>query len=425
MKLERISEENIIDTTLPQSMEIYKRNLEKLIEQTKKTGIVDKFVIIRNDDFFPENYEWKVNSKNTNGEYRTFIRYIKQSQENEQKRSFFNTIFNKKVEQAPEPAVYENLMLYYPAEFRSTKHFTVNTPLEMTGEYNLVNPNRKFTIIDNIDNFLDSGYGYSLSEKDAYLDVTHEPLKISNNAIILISVDTYNEIKEDKEFLLTLSKRKLIIYKGSLSLAINMLLVENGVLPFRSEYKYDDELKEIINNSLKTVCRNYNLEYNRAHGMSSNGHFTNYIDQYEDSSKQLIKDFITYINSSIGSNLIEIERIWRYGKTAWIEYIDEIGLERFKVLLNEFNINEQNKLVERKEHYLKERESITPETSALFKETVQLIRKHEQEINFISDYNQLTKTVLKFYLSSDFEEQKEAAVELNNYFKNYNEEKVI
>ena len=66
-----------------------------------------------------------------------------------------------------------------PVKFRSTKHFTVNTPLGYTGEYNQVESNRNFTIIDSLDNISRSGYAYSISYFDAYLDITHENLPIS------------------------------------------------------------------------------------------------------------------------------------------------------------------------------------------------------------------------------------------------------
>ena len=145
----------------------------------------------------------------------------------------------------------EDLYLFYPVYFRSTKHFTVNTPLGLASEYNGVPSNRTFTIIDDISNFLSSGYGYSLSLTDAYLDVTHKPLKISDKAFIIISIDDYNKLKNDKEIMNMLKERQLIVYKGDLALAINMFLTEKGILPFRTNHEYDDDLKQIITDSLK------------------------------------------------------------------------------------------------------------------------------------------------------------------------------
>lgn len=418
MELYRLSENNIIDTTNEMNIQKYNANIRSLINQAKSTGTIDKFVIIRNDDFFPENYEWIANC---NGEYRELVRLI-YPQKAPVKKSFFHAIFSRKDESIQNNISYDKLMLYYPVEFRSTKHFTVNTALGLTGEYNLVKSDRKFTIIDDINNFLNSGYAYSLSEKDAYLDVTHEPLKISEDAIILISIDTYNQIKENKDMLPILAKRKFLIYKGDLTTAINMILSENGILPIRSEYEYDDEVKQIIQNSLKNLCDKYDLEYDRPHGMT--GHFTSYIDQYVSSSKKLIEEFVKYINSYVGYNLIDMNKIIQNKNLAWKEYIENIGIDVFKEILNKFNELQKDQLLIRKKGYLNERKQITSEVSKLFKDTIQLIRQHEKEINFISDDNNLTKTVLKFYLSFDLESQIEAAIELNKYFNEFKEQPI-
>ena len=79
-----------------------------------------------------------------------------------------------------------------PVKFRSTKHFTVNTPLEVTGDYNTVSLDRTYTIIDNIDSFLSKGYGYSVAYHDAYLDVSHESLPVSLDAVVLIEESKYD-----------------------------------------------------------------------------------------------------------------------------------------------------------------------------------------------------------------------------------------
>lgn len=407
MEIETITENNIIDTTKEENINKYKNNLNILINRIKEKGCIDKFVIIRNDDYFPKDFKWKVNSKYTNGEYRTFLRYHKEITSN--KKGFF--LFSNKEEVK---YINEELKLFYPLEFRSTKHFTVNTALSTTGEYNFVPCNRTYTIIDDINNFLESGYGYSLSDKDAYLDVTHEPLEISKNAIILISVDTYNKIKENKELMKQLVSRKIVIYKGDLTLATNMVLTENGILPIRTEYKYDSDLKEIINNSLENLCLKNNLEYNRPHGFG--GHFTSYIDQYEESSKLLITDFINYINNVLGNKLIDINSINSFKDQAWNEYVDEIGLDKFKTILNDFNKIQIEQLEQRKIKYESDKLNITPQISNLFKETIKLIKENEFEINFTSDYNDLTKKVIKFYLSPDVNSQVEAALELKGYF---------
>ena len=208
--LKELVNDNIIDTTDSKTIENYKRNLDYLINKAKEEQKITKFALIRNDDFFPYDRKWLVNSSQTNGEYRTLARVSQKEEQKPQKKGILK-IFNKSKEKNNNPVKIETLKIYSPVQFRSTKHFTVNTALGMTSEYNLVEQNRKFTIIDDIDNFINSDYGYSFSARDAYLDVTHEPLKISSHAIIVISIDTYNEIKNDKDLMQELKNIKIVI----------------------------------------------------------------------------------------------------------------------------------------------------------------------------------------------------------------------
>lgn len=68
----KISDQNIIDTEKKENIEKYKTNIQELIEETKENRKINKFVIIRNDDFIPENYTWTIN---LNGEYKTLLTY--------------------------------------------------------------------------------------------------------------------------------------------------------------------------------------------------------------------------------------------------------------------------------------------------------------------------------------------------------------
>jgi hypothetical protein len=420
--IESITKENIIDTNDPESIEKYKSNLLYLIKEAKNKGCIDKFALIRSDDFFPFNSEWIVNSKDTNGEFRK-IYYVPTKKEEPSRTSFFNALFGRKPKEEVNDfniKPVETLKLYTPVAFRSTKHFTVNTALGMTSEYNTVESNRKFTIIDGIDNFLNSGYGYSLSERDAYLDVTHEPLKISYGAIVLISIDTYNEIKDNKELMEEMSNKRLIIYKGDINTAINMILTENGVLPTRTEFEYDSELNEIINKSIRDLCEKNNLEYNRPHGYG--GHFTSGIDQ-RDNSEQITKlQFIDYLNTYIGKSLITEEDLYKDEQAAYKKCIAEIGLDEFKNILNLFNSAKEHEINIARSNYINERRKITPELSELFKETINILKANQDLFDGTSE-NDLTDIIYEFYSSPDVERQAQAASMIIEYFKEYSNQK--
>lgn len=57
--------DEVLDTNSNLSTEKLKHNLKILIEKAKEKGKVDKFMLIREDDYFPTDWEWKVSSKNT------------------------------------------------------------------------------------------------------------------------------------------------------------------------------------------------------------------------------------------------------------------------------------------------------------------------------------------------------------------------
>ena len=399
----KISDENIIDTEKKENIEKYKTNIQELIKETKENRKINKFVIIRNDDFIPENYTWTIN---LNGEYKTLLTY----NEGTTKKNKFS-IFSKT--QKTEMNL-KQIKVLIGQEFRSTKHFTINTPLKLTEEYNTVKNDRPFTIIDDINNFLNSGYAYSLSEKDAYLDITHEGLKISENATILISQENYEKIKNNKELLSKLSKRNLIIYKGNQALAINMFLSENGILPFRTEMNaYDEETKQIIDNSLKQICNLYNIEYNRPHGY--NGHFTSIIDQYENNGLNEINQLIQYLNNKYPEYIIKGQP----NNKNWLEYMNTIGKTNFVNAIEEFNKNNELRLQQKKSLYINQHKEIPKEIKEIFRETFELIKINEQNISFQNETNELTKNIVKFFISKNIQEQIEASIKIKEIINNY------
>ena len=411
MTMEKIVESGILDTENPISIEKYKRNLAKLVEKAKRDQSVSKFFLIRNDDFFPEDYYWRVNSY-TNGEFRILTKVKKQ--ERKSAVSFLEWL--KGVGEDNISAMDESILLYYPAKFSPNKHFTINTALGLTGEYNFVNANRLYTIIDTIDNFLESGYGYSLAPWDAYLDVAHEPLKISKEAIVLIPIDKKEEIASNPRLVEELSKRKVVFFKGNRDLAINMLLTENGALTTRlMNDQHDLEVSTIIESSIKELCYLNNLDYAVPHGMG--GHFTSYIDQYETSDDDWLKSFVNYINEETGTEVIDYNDVDRYKtesvrQTNWNKGIDEIGATRFEELLDSFNCMAKDTIEKKKATYLEDRKKVTPKISALFKDTFNMVKRRAEDLNFFTSSDELVKLIIGFFISPEVEQQVEYAKQI-------------
>ena len=249
--------DEILDTNSRETIEKFKHNLEILIKRAKEKGKVDKFMLIREDDFFPDGWEWRVLSKNTNLEkvctrlsYELRKAYaLEQKGINPYSEIMGINIPNESYEQPIQDIADEDKTLgdiLLPSRFRSTKHFTVNTPLEVTGNYNSVHTNRDYVIMDDVNEFLASEYGYSISYRDAYLDISHESLPISTGAIVLIGDENYDRIMSDEKIASQLAQRRVIRFKGDTDIAINMILTERGALPSQVSPQYadyDDEIR--------------------------------------------------------------------------------------------------------------------------------------------------------------------------------------
>ncbi len=443
MELNQISESNYIDTTNEESIQKYKKNLIALISETQQNGI-NRFVTIRNDDFFPESFEWLANCKHTYGDYFTIAEYKTiASKETAATKNGIKGFLSKLIGQdkmANSIYTLEKLKMFLPVSFISTKHFTVNTALGLTGEYNGVPSNRVFTFIDDLEVFLTSGYGYSLSEKDAYCDVTHEPLKISPNAVVMVSVEDYKKLKNNTKIMNLLSKRKLIIFKGDRIRAINMFLTESGILPFRIEpeydYLYSQELKEQIAAALQEKCQKYGLYYNHNHGgTQDSSHFTSLISDGDNGGKEVVSEFIRLINQSLTESRTDIDELIPdqaelysslYSnriQNNWDDIIAKIGIEKFKQLLNQFNKEQEEKTLQKREKYIEERKRITSSEQELFRSTVQLLNANKGLINMVNYDDELTKMIRKFYISFYISEQREAAIRIQSLIEDYTAKK--
>ena len=176
-------------------------------------------------------------------------------------------------------------------------------------------------------------------------------------------------------------------------------------------------MKNIIKQSFEKICINNNLEYNRPHGMT--GHFTSYIDQYDKSEDDNIKEFISFINNKLKTNIIKEHYVKNIN---WTNYINIIGIDIFKELLNEFNSMQMKKISKMRKEYIEDRKKITKEISQLFKDTIKLIRNNEEKISFIFCDSEISKIVISFYLSRTVEEQVLYAKKIQSYFESYSHE---
>ena len=311
--------------------------------------------------------------------------------------------------------------MYLPVRFRSTKHFTVNTPLGCTGDYNQVDSNRTFTIIDNIDNFINNGYAYSINYRDAYLDVTHKGLEISKNAVILIDKDKFESLKSNKVLFEQLKERRIITYKGDINLAINMFLTEQGVLPYKAgqvSVRYQDEVYEIMDNSFRSLAQSLNIYYDKGHGNTDGrgGHFSDLYDGINQEFNQYKDRFAKYLNEKFNlddpfNNVTIDKEFFLY------RFIDKYGIENILAAISEFNeIIKSEYLILHKE-YVEDRNTMTDSDDKLFQDTLLLIKNyHENQSLYYSNMNDkyyIESTICQFFHSNKVNEQREAAMKLN------------
>lgn len=420
--------DEVLDTTSRVAEEKLKHNLEILIKQTKEKGKIDKFMLIREDDFFPEDWEWRVLSKDTNLEKESTMLSVELRKayalEQSGKEPFVELMGMKM------PRSYDETMealskidrnignVLLPSRFRSTKHFTVNTPLGVTGDYNSVSADRDYIIIDDMNAFLDSGYGYSVAYHDAYLDVSHESLPISENAIVLINDEKYERIMQDEKRAAELAQRKVIRFKGDESIAIDMVLTEMGVLPSQIGFRYanyDNEIRSILNSSIRELAEEHDIFFDMSHAgdvEAQKGHFSNYYDDKNKDYEKAMQEFIGFLREKFPEKEELFPEYLRFTESTSQDIIQALGTTAVLDAIDEYNELAKNKANESLEKYKEDRKNITPEVHDKFVSTIALINNFYKGDKKFEDYDDRLKTeesIQRFLQSSTVEEQLEAA----------------
>ena len=428
-ELVSIIENGILDATSKKAEMRYKHNLEVLMKRTKEAGKVEKLMTIREDDSFPVGWEWDVLSKDTSLEstgtplsYALKKAYALREAGIEEFKDF-NGI---KVPNISEKEITElmknvdkdigNFML--PSHFRSTRHLTINTPLEITGTYNGVKGGRNYIVIDTANNFFNSGYGYSIADHDAYLDVSHESLPISEEAIVLIEESKYDSIFADPELAAELSERRVIKYKGDPAIAISMVLTELGALPTAVGEKYaqyDPELKDIITNTFKDTAKENGLFYDKPHYVTNGeGHFTGYYDDQNNDSDIVKQETIDYLQNKFPDKK-DIFESYKTGKISADDLVNSVGIDELLDAVDNYNQDAKNNLEIRKQIHKEERKNITPKEHQQFTTMVQLINSYFSEHSYSEDFDgkkEFDSLIKAFFHSPSIEDQKEAMYSL-------------
>lgn len=424
--------DEVLDTNSKLAIEKFKHNLQLLIAQAKQKKSIDKFIIIREDDLFPEGWEWSALSKYTNLDTvctKLSVELRKHYALEKSGIKLYMDMNGIKVPFANKEQILEALskidkkigMIKMPSRFRSTKHFTVNTPLGVTGDYNLVKANRNFIVLDDISNFLNSGYAYSIAYHDAYLDISHESLTISKNAVVLINDDKYNEIMKDEKIATQLKMRKVVRFKGDENVAVGMILTELGALPSKVGMVYacyDSETKEILDNGIRKLAEENGLFYNKSHA-GRDGHFSNYYDDKNRDYEESMKRFTIFLRKSFPNEQELFLEDLTLSKNI-DELINKIGTERLLKVIDEYNEQEENRVSKSLMNYKKDRLNISPKMHQIFVGIVALIndfyRKNGLFVN-MENREEIEKEIQTFFQGGSVEEQYEAAKKVYKMLK--------
>lgn len=435
-------DDEVLDTNSKVSKEKFNHNLEILMNKAKQEGKIDKFMLIREDDFFPTDWEWRVFSKNTNLEkICTPLSYeLKKAYALEQNgiqpyhdvmgATLRNASYDETM-QALEQIDKNTGSVLLPSGFRSTKHFTINTPLGFTtGNYNHVKLNRDYIIIDNINNFLKSDYAYSVAYHDAYLDVSHESLPISQEAIVLINDENYDRIMSDEKVATELAERKVIRYRGNEDTAINMVLTQMGALPSKMGDIYDKELYDILDNSIKTLAKENDLFFDKNHGGElelGKGHFSNYYDDKNKDYLDSIKDFISFLRDKFPEQEELFPDYLRLTESSSMEIVAKLGTANLLEAINEYNELANNKVQKTLEEYKKDRKNITPKIHKQFVDTINLINEFYKNEVFYDSLDEKYETegvIQKFLQGNTVQEQLDASKSIWELLPNKNISKI-
>lgn len=418
----------ILDTTNPEEIAQFKSRLKDLYRQLQERNKIDKYVLIREDDLFPYDNYWIVNSNKTESQKASLaITSVLKERYALNKAGIKSKIGNINIplrpgelEKALQNIDKDTGMVLMPTHFRSTKHFTINTPLSITGNYNGVSANRNFIIIDDISNFINSDYIYSIAPHDAYLDISHEPLEVSNKAIVLMNQDKLEKLKNDSKLMNELNNKNLVIFKGDETLAVDMVLTELGVLPSRVGKSYLDDNEDLIyrktEEGLQELAKEKNIYYDRSHGgritPDGGGHFSSYFDDKNNDWNKSLNELVEFLKVKFPNINITVNSLTN--TQAADKLIDDIGNEELLInALKEYNNMVKNRQEISRKSYLEERKNISKEDSNLFKNVIRMIDSFysNSEYNNYSqeELNEIEEDMRLFFQAPTLNEQLEKA----------------
>ena len=229
----------------------------------------------------------------------------------------------------------------YATQYRSTIHFCLNglVSSHMYGDFN-----GKFVIIEPFIFHEDDLNIDSVRPEDTYFK---ENITLSSKAVIMVNEDDKKEIEE----YIDIKKYNIVFYRGDKQIAVNNQLIKMGIIPEKigehglrdsdtSSYIYDfiknkkyQQEKHCYSNSYKEDDKK-SLELWHMYELEFYNYLLKFVGNFKD--KDLLIEIINDINRYYSERLVLEELL--------IKIIEEIGIEKYSRIVNEFNTTILNKI---------------------------------------------------------------------------------
>ncbi len=237
--------------------------------------------------------------------------------------------------------------------FRSTKHFTLNG-LVSSHEYGNFSDN-PYIFIEPLEEHIEDDNILSVNEADTYFKISRQnPMKLSERAEVLMSVDEYIKVKDDPKVMEELRRyKKLTLFSGNEKAAVDLKLSSMGYIT-ESVGKWGYDLESSMKKPISNLSDKYNIPISV--------HFYSEIKKADDEKciemdKNTEELFINSIFERFGID--EKYKKKALNKRLKNEELDEIisycGRENILEFIAEFNENRKKELDKKRDEYYAER----------------------------------------------------------------------
>ena len=233
--------------------------------------------------------------------------------------------------------------------YRSTKHFTLNG---LVASHELGNfSGRPYIFIDGLEKHINKDNMLALDEADTYFEISREePFKLSTDAEIMMPIEEYLKVKDDKDIMKEISLyKKLTLFSGDEKTAVDMRLLKKGYIP-ESIGKWGYDYDAVMGQAINKIANEYNKPRNRHFG--SDIQKSDY-EKWNEMEQASNKKFVNAIFEEF--KIDEKYKEYAIRKRLSEEEVDKIvnycGKEKLKAFIDDYNMNIKEELDKKRDEY--------------------------------------------------------------------------